>query len=109
LPACAKTHRARLLADQTRRVGLCGVRRIRAASHQIDAVANFPRLFEIERARRRFHCDVEICDRFAHDGSTRESGSLIHAGRGRRRKMHHWLSRPQRGGFENGSFRRATR
>jgi hypothetical protein len=47
LPARAKPHGPRLLANQTRRVGLCDLLGTGPASQQIDPVTNAPGLLKI--------------------------------------------------------------
>lgn len=78
MSACTKSHGARLLADQTRRVGLCGLSSTCSASHQVDAVTNTPRLLEIESARRRIHPTLEILDGIGHHHATRGYGFRRH-------------------------------
>jgi len=78
LSACAKSHGARLLADQTRRVGLCGLSSTCSASHQVDAVTNTPRLLEIESTRRRVHPALEILDGIGHHHTTRRCNLRRH-------------------------------
>ena len=72
LPARAKSHGARSLAHQTRRIGLRGLCGICSAPHEIDAVPNTPRLLEIECARRSSHFGLKILDGFTHHSSMRE-------------------------------------
>lgn len=70
----ANPHRTRLLANQTRCVGLRGLCSTRSTSHQIDAVTKAPRLLEIQSARRSVHFASEILDGVGHRRSTRDYG-----------------------------------
>ncbi len=66
MSARAEPHGARLLANQTRRVGLCGFCSARAAAHQIDAVTKASRFLEIQCVRRSVHPAVKIPDGIGH-------------------------------------------
>ena len=71
LPARPKPHGARALANQSQGVGFGSFCSVGAASHQIDAIANSPRLLEIESVRRSFHIALEILDSLVHHQPTR--------------------------------------
>lgn len=72
LPARAEPHGTWLLADQTRRVGLCGLFSTCSASHQIDTVTKASRLLKIQSARRGVHSAPEVLDSVGHHRSTRD-------------------------------------
>lgn len=78
MPACAKSHGARLLANQTRCIGLFGVRSTGSASHQVDAIANSLGLLKIEGVCSSFHVTLKIIDGLAHNRSMHENGSQRH-------------------------------